>query len=114
MLKKIIVLLISTIAAISLTVFALAVNPNEAATVPKTTPTSAEISESFDAEAMTYFVKSHKGYIAIFLESNQNEPLEVTDINVTSLRLVDQETLEKGVTVVGEENLVLFLEDFAH
>ena len=60
-----------------------------------------------------YTVRAHRGYVAVFLQG-RSEPLEITDTPISTLRRADQALLMAGVTIVGDENLALFMEDFSY
>ncbi len=59
-----------------------------------------------------YLVKSQDGKLAVFNPVNMEEPVKTTEIYVESLRRYDQDLLEQGITVYGDEALSMILEDF--
>lgn len=63
-------------------------------------------------EESGYLVKNQDGKLAVFNSVNMDEPIKTTDIHVSSLRKYDQDLLEKGITVYGDEALSMILEDF--
>ncbi len=61
----------------------------------------------------TYVIKALNGVLAVYNAEDLSNPVEVTTIRVSAMRAVDQALFEKGVSVLGKENLAHFLEDFA-
>lgn len=59
-----------------------------------------------------YLVKSQDGKLAVFNPINTDSPIKTTEIYVESLRRYDQNLLEEGITVYGDEALSMILEDF--
>jgi hypothetical protein len=60
-----------------------------------------------------YVVRAQDGQVAVFRADAPDEPVEITDIRIASLREFDQRQLEQGIPVQGEEALARLLEDFA-
>ena len=61
-----------------------------------------------------YIVKNNEGYISIYqIDNNDNEVLiEKTDIVTKYLPDIDKEKLEDGVKIIGQEELISYIEDF--
>lgn len=76
----------------------------------------AEKSES-TAETMAeqdkgqYILKEYKGYVAVYMESDQKNPITVTDIQVSTLRDLDQKLMKTGLKIASRERLMMTLED---
>ncbi len=58
-----------------------------------------------------YFVQTYKGNIGIFREG-ETEPMEILDVNVSTLPKVDQSFLEKGIYADSYEALRQIIEDY--
>lgn len=57
-----------------------------------------------------YILKESDGYVAVF-SSNPQKVLQVTNIQVSSLRAADQALLENGITATDRQALLELLED---
>ncbi|MBR5479569.1 MAG: hypothetical protein IKU84_05275 [Clostridia bacterium] len=58
-----------------------------------------------------YFLKLYDGKIAVFRDGS-NMPVQITDISEHSLCNFDHEQLTLGVTVIGDIELAMRLEDY--
>jgi hypothetical protein len=59
-----------------------------------------------------YVLKSYNGHIAVFYGDIKDSPAIETTIDVTTLRSVDREKLEKGINVEKYDEVLKLLEDF--
>jgi hypothetical protein len=76
-------------------------------------PEPAPAPESPAPARPAYVVRAQGGQVAVYRADEPDEPVEITDIRVASLREFDQRQLELGIPVQGEEALARLLEDFA-
>ena len=62
-----------------------------------------------------YIIGVYKGYVAVFVEENDNKTVlkELTKTPVASLTKEEQYRLELGIGIVGEEALISALEDYS-
>ena len=72
-----------------------------------------EVYESLSRKAgkAEYFLGSKGGYVAVFEDRNDTQPLTVTGIELQALRLADRAMLEKGIPVSDGTALLQLLED---
>lgn len=72
-----------------------------------------EIYESLSRKAgqAEYFLRSKEGYVAVFEGRRDTQPLSVTAIELSGLRLADRAMLEKGIPVSDSTALLQLLED---
>lgn len=85
-------------------------NPTE---ITETAGKPSEVTiDSEDHQGKAYLVKVYHGKLAVFDPADENTPLEMTEIRADSLRNYDQDLLSKGITVYGNEELCMILEDF--
>ena len=75
--------------------------------------TAAGFREAPAAVPGTYLVADFGGSVAVFDsgDSGMENPLQVTDIDLDSLRAADRALIEIGVPVSDREELVALLED---
>ncbi|MFI3116061.1 MAG: hypothetical protein R3Y12_07975 [Clostridia bacterium] len=59
-----------------------------------------------------YVARDLDGYIAIFVAQEDN-PFLLTDINVKTLPLLDQEKLKTGITIDEDYGIAKFIEDYS-
>ena len=59
----------------------------------------------------TYILREQDGFIAVYGADSANTPLELTDIEVSTLRRVDQDMLEQGISAKSRDELLTLLED---
>ncbi len=59
----------------------------------------------------SYVLRDYEGYVAVFVENDPNCPMTVTDIQISTLRELDQRLLQTGMKVKTHERLVMTLED---
>jgi len=62
-------------------------------------------------ESGSYVVGVRGGSVAVYAGDDLQTPLDVTDIELGSLRKADRELLTAGVTVQSREELLQLLED---
>lgn len=58
-----------------------------------------------------YVLRDYEGLVAVFVENDPELPMTVTDIQVSTLRELDRQLLEKGLKINSHEKLVMTLED---
>lgn len=58
-----------------------------------------------------YRVQSYKGHIAVF-QKNNPEPVKTFGVAVKDLPLADQNILNEGIDVIGQDHLNALLEDY--
>lgn len=58
-----------------------------------------------------FFLGSKEGYVAVFEGRKDTQPLDITAIEIDSLRLADRAMLEKGIPVSDSTALLQLLED---
>ena len=58
-----------------------------------------------------YYLRTHDGYIAVYKEEKDKEPVTVTGIELAGLRTADRAMIEKGIPVVDRMELLELLED---
>lgn len=58
-----------------------------------------------------YVLRDYEGYVAVFIENDPSVPMTVTDIQVSTLRELDQKLLQTGMKVKTHERLMMILED---
>lgn len=63
------------------------------------------------AKENCYVLRDYEGYVAVFVENDPSVPTTVTDIQTSTLRQVDRQTLKTGLKVVSQEKLMMMLED---
>ncbi len=66
------------------------------------------LSENEDSR---YVLRDYEGYVAVFVENDPSCPMTVTDIQVSTLRELDQIILQTGMKVNSHERLIMTLED---
>lgn len=59
-----------------------------------------------------YIIKLINGKVVVYLEENTEIPIRITDIEEHTLRSYDREQLLSGISIKGERELNLALEDF--
>lgn len=64
-----------------------------------------------DFKTPRYIIKVLDGYLAVYVPTSA-KPVQLTDIDMRSLRLNDQKIIAKGVPIYSEQQLCEFLEDF--
>ena len=64
-----------------------------------------------DAQTGSYVLADYGGSVAIFDSGNSETPMQVTDIELATLRAADRKLIETGVPVSTREELVALLED---
>lgn len=69
-------------------------------------------SEILQADTNFFIARNLDGYIAIFVP-DEILPCLVTDINVKTLPLADQQMLETGIIIDDEYGLAKFIEDYS-
>ncbi len=69
------------------------------------------LSSATYARAQDYILMERGGYLSVFQETDLINPSEITDVAVSLLPISDQNRLEKGFRVEGEEALLHILED---
>ena len=99
------VVLIAAIAAAAVFLSVLLL-PAEAAKAPEDFPASSPAGEN------SYIVRSYDGCIGVFVASDEQEPVSVISVAFESLREVDRDMLDSGVTVTSYEAVLRLLEDF--
>ncbi|MFI3226854.1 MAG: hypothetical protein R3Y09_05495 [Clostridia bacterium] len=70
------------------------------------------IVEPIKSEPLIFVARDLDGYIAIFVP-DEILPCLVTDINVKTLPLADQELLKTGIIIDADYGLVKFIEDYS-
>lgn len=81
---------------------------SSAAEVPVETPLPAKPEEP---AAEAFIVTSLGGNVVVFRDLPETSPVIVTDIRTESLRRLDREMLETGITVHSHEEALRLLED---
>lgn len=66
---------------------------------------------SYDGADAAYILRDYEGYVGVFGADRAGAPLQVTAIEVSSLRQADRDLLRGGVSVGDREQLLLLLED---
>jgi len=59
----------------------------------------------------SYVLRDFEGFVAVYVETEPNTPVTVTDIQVSTLREFDRLLLQTGMRVQSHERLVMILED---
>ncbi|MCL2082405.1 MAG: hypothetical protein FWH04_04105 [Oscillospiraceae bacterium] len=59
-----------------------------------------------------YWIGENGGYLAVYGDSIQSEPLYITPVLLQNLRLADQEMIRNGIWIECQESLAHFLEGF--
>lgn len=62
-------------------------------------------------EAEGYVLREYNGNVAIYKPGGKS-PVSITDIEIITLREVDQKSLDSGITVKTQDELFSLLEDF--
>lgn len=62
-------------------------------------------------EGPCYVLRDYEGYVAVFVENDPSCPMTVTDIQTSTLRQVDRDTLQTGLKIRSKERLMMILED---
>lgn len=107
MLKYILILSITFITIIS---FSYKEEPLEEFVLKETIDEPVNLEEEIFEEI--YIARDLDGYIAIFVPQ-QNLPFMLTDINVKTLPLSDQESLKVGITIDENYSIAKFIEDYS-
>lgn len=63
------------------------------------------------SQPMRYIMRNHGGRLAVF-EAQEDSPRLVFDVYVNTLPEYDQEILQEGVSVEGEDALTKLIEDY--
>lgn len=63
------------------------------------------------SEGVCYVLRDYEGHVAVFVEDDPDIPMTVTDIQVSTLRELDRDTLSTGLKVRSQERLMMILED---
>ena len=61
-------------------------------------------------DSAAYILRERNGYVAVF-SSNPTQPVECTNIAVSSLRKADQLLLQEGIAAADWESVLALLED---
>lgn len=77
----------------------------------KTSEANGSITVPTQVTDVKYLLKLYDGKVAVFREG-RDTPVRVTDISEHSLRNFDYEQLTLGVTVIGDIELAMRLEDY--
>lgn len=78
----------------------------------ETTPnTTNDTTKHLPNTTQEYTVKDSNGKIAIY-KNTDPEPFIILDIYTNSLPFIDQQDILQGLTIIGDENLQNFIEDF--
>ena len=74
---------------------------------------TASLSQSSSQETrqVRYLMKNYGGRLAVF-EAQQQSPLLVFDVYVNTLPEYDQQLLQEGISVEGEQQLTRIIEDY--
>ncbi len=59
-----------------------------------------------------YTLRSYGGGVGVFSDNDYSEPIFFAEIDISSLRAVDRDMFETGVTVGSWEDVLRLLEDF--
>ncbi len=65
------------------------------------------------ANNQIYILKDTEGLIAVFTPENMEVPVITSEIKTESLRATDKSRLQRGITVLGYDNVLKLLEDFS-
>lgn len=79
--------------------------------LPEVLPESADADSDMPPDD-NFLLREHDGVIVVCRPETPDIPEQITDIQVAALRLADQKSLEQGIPVTGQENLLRLLEDF--
>ena len=102
---RIAVLSVLVVAAAGMSVKALStVKPADPA------PQPVQIAAS-QPENARYYLRESGGFVAVFAGDNGITPLDVTDIEVTTLTEVDRELMRVGIPAENKTELLCLLED---
>ncbi len=107
--KSIITITSTFVTIISMVIISSATQQGVSQEFPQTyayTPNASVILEPL------YIAKPQGTFIAIYSNSNQDEPFLVTEIDMRTLRQADQEKIMLGMPIYSKEDLTSFLEDF--
>lgn|GEM_PF-255508 len=69
------------------------------------------IQSSDRANVGGYVLKEYNGYVAVYMENDQKNPITVTDTQVSTLRDLDKKLLKTGIKIATRERLMMTLED---
>lgn len=58
-----------------------------------------------------YVLRDCDGYVAVYDGANAKKPTTVTDIEVSTLRALDRQMVENGLSLDSREKLMMTLED---
>ncbi len=77
-----------------------------------------EVSTSAETDALAenkteYTLKIQDGVLVVFSHADDTRPIIVTDIYASTLRHFDRERLNEGITVSGDLEMQMLLEDFS-
>jgi hypothetical protein len=64
-----------------------------------------------ETDSVSYVLKEYEGHVAVFMANDLNNPVTVTDIQVSTLRELDKKLMETGMTIDSRERLMMTLED---
>lgn len=63
------------------------------------------------ADTAEFYLRGSGGYVAVFTDARDREPVTVTGIELTGLRSVDRAMVEEGIPVSDRRELLSLLED---
>ena len=72
---------------------------------------AAVSSSQIQKQPVRYIMRNHGGRLAVF-EAQEDSPRLVFDVYINTLPEYDQELLQEGVSVEGEDALTKLIEDY--
>ena len=69
------------------------------------------ITDTQTPKTCKYIIKNFNGSLAVF-ENGKISPIRITDVDISSLPLVDQQLLQEGIMIENENDLSAMLEDY--
>lgn len=95
---------------LSFAIFVLTASKSSNHQIDKRNPTQFR-TQNHTSETSGFLLKEHDGYIAIYSAGQWNTPTMLTKIEVSSLRKVDRDMLEQGISAKTESEMLALLED---
>ena len=95
------ILILSTVISVATMVFCFSVGSS-----PQTTPNASKPSKD-----KQYILKEYDGMLAIY-ESNQSSPIEVLDVDISTLPERDIEKIKNGIYANSLNEIYSFAEDY--
>lgn len=64
-----------------------------------------------ETDSQSYILKEYEGHVAVFMANDLENPVTVTDIQVSTLRELDKKLMETGMKIDSRDRLMMTLED---